>query len=387
MPNTPNKNVLFAMEAKRTIYERAALLPNITIEDVSNKGTGSTPYMNFTKPLKRTGRVGSKTFSAQDIKERSYSLSIARDFGDDIIMNDEEKELIFSDKMTRIIKPMFSRTISNIEQALYADVLAYAGSTVTGTSSTGLDTLFQMETALNERGAFGDRKFIGAPKSLEYIMKQGRGLFQDASEISKQYKEGIAGRIAQFDIFSSYRIPAPQVGTGVDGSFAVTMTEGSATIAIATLAAGAIKKGQPFTIAGCFEVNEEGIQLSNLKTFRAIADSTLGSVTVQDQIFATAPLKNVSNLISATVAVDFQGSGASTSIQALAFDSQAIKLGFMPLTLPKGVNEAYYMDMDGIRMTYIEEWDFDTKSWKARVDATVGWAFSAPELICGAIFT
>jgi len=384
MPNALELNKIYTKETQQVIMESSALLPNITIQNVTNLGTGDTPYINLRLPNKASVRRN-MTFSAQDIKDESIPLVLTKVYGADFIVSDNEDSLSIEDKVNRFINPGARKIISEMEIDMYGDAIANAGSFVTGVGSTaGLDTVFKAQTALNFRGAFDKRTFIADPTGLENIMKQGRGLFQDASEISKQYTMGMAGRIASFDIYDSYRIPTATIGTGVDGSLAVTMTEGSATIAIATLAVGAIKKGQPFTIAGCFEVNEEGVPLSNLKVFRAIADSTSGSVTVNDKIFAQAPLKNVSNLITASVAIDYQGTAGAS--QFLAFDKSAIVAGFVPLRVPKGEDEAGIITIDGVKIRYVYGFDKSAGGWIYRMDAVVGWAFR-PEIICAGQYT
>ena len=385
MPNALELNKVYTKETQQVVYESSALLPNITIQNVSNIGSGDNPYINLRLPNKATVRKNSMTFSAQDIKDESIPLILTKTYGADFVVTDSEDSLSIEDKINRFINPGVRKIISEIEQDMYTDTIANAGSFVTGAQATaGLDTMFKARTALDFRGAFDKRTFIADPNGMEGILKQGRGLFQDASEIAKQYTMGIAGRIAGFDIYDSYRIPRALVGTGVDGSFAVTMTEGSATIAIATLAAGAIKKGQPFTIAGCNEVNEEGIDLGTLKVFRAVADSTSGSVTVNGKIYASAPLKNVSALISTSVAVDFQGTASAG--QFVAFDKSAIIAGFVPLRVPKGEDEAGIITMDGVKIRYVYGFDKSAGTWIYRLDAQLGWVFR-PEIICAGQYT
>lgn len=385
MANTLNLNQVFTKDALSVISETSALIPNITLQDVSNQGTGDNPYISLRKPAKFAGRTGSTTWNGEEIKEQSAQLALTKIYGVDFSFTDSELSLSVDMISERYITPAVRKLVSLVERDFYATCFNYAGSSVDGIGSvagkTVLDTVFTANTKLNERGASGERKFIGQPAVLENIMKNGRGLFQEATEIGKQYKDGMAGRIGGFDIFDSYRIAGMSVGTGVDGSFTVTMTEGSNVISIATLAAGSIKAGQPFTVAGVYEVNEEGIQLPTLKVFRAVADNTLGSVTVQDKIYAAGALKNVSALASGSTAIDFQG--AANAYQALAFDRQAIVAGFVNLEAPKNLDKGFALSEDGISIRFARDWDIQTATWKCRLDVQTGIVVARPELVCG----
>lgn len=386
MANALNLNQVFTKDALSVISETSALIPNITLQDVSNQGTGDNPYISLRKPAKFAGRSGSSTWSGEDVKEEKALLSLTKLYGVDFSFTDSELSLSVDMISERYIAPAVRKLVSLVERDFYTTCFNYAGATVDGTGSiagnTVLDKLFSANTKLNERGATGQRTFIGQPAVIEGIMKQSGGRFQDASEIGKQYKDGIAGRIAGFDVMDSYRIAGMSVGTGVDGSFTVTMTEGSTTITVATLAAGAIKAGQPFTIAGVYEVNEEGIQLPTLKVFRAVADCPAGSVVVQSPTYASGSLKNVSQLISGTsVAIDFQG--VASAYQGLGFDKSAIVAGFVNLEAPKNVDKGFSLTEDGVSIRFARDWDIGTGAWKCRLDVQTGIVVARPELVCG----
>lgn len=383
MPNALLTNSLITKEALSVISEVSALIPNVTVQEVSNNGTGDNPYISLRKPAQLNGRVGSTTWSGEDIKEDSTALALTKVYGADFSFNDSEMALTIDMMRERYIEPAVRKIVSNLERDFYADALAYSGSRVTTTAGTALDSVFKARTALSNRGALqGNRKYIANPDLMEGIVTQGRGLFQDATEISKQYKEGMAGVIGGFDIFESYRAPVLTVGAAVDGSVAVGMTEGSDVITIAGLAAGAIAKGQPFTIAGCFDVNPETKQsLGTLKVFRAVQASSAGSVKVQDKIYFNDPRKNVSALINATVAVDYLGT--ANARQGLAFHKSAISFGCVELESPKGTDIAKTMSEDGLSIRFIRDFDVNSGLWKCRFDLQAGWSITRPEHVCG----
>jgi hypothetical protein len=380
-------NQIITKEALAIISETSSLLPNITLDSAENLGTSGTNYIGIRKAVQINGRIDSNTFSAETLNEESANLALSRIFGADFSFSDSEMALTVQDFSYRYIKPAIKKIISNCEVAMFKDFLAGAGSTVFGTKATALDDLFQTSTQLELRSAGDERVFIGSPQLMEGIFKQGRGLFNDQSELAKQYKAGMAGTIGGQDVFSSARVPAYSLGAFVDGSVAVGMTEGSATITIAGLTAGGIKKGQAFTIAGCFELNPDTKDsLGTLFTFRASADSTAGVVVVQQKMFAsgTDARRNCSAIISATVAVDILGSG-STIYQALSFDKSALIAKCVILDIPKGLDKGEVMTEDGLSVRFARDWDINTATWKCRLDIQVGWVVGTPTGVCGLV--
>lgn len=382
-------NTIITKDALAIVAEKSSLLPNITLDQAQNVGSGASPYVQIRKAVQLNGRVDSATWSGETLNEESVALAVSHIYGADFSFTDSELALTVEDFSNRYVKPAVARIVSNCEKAMFKDVVANAGATVIGTKSTALDDLFAANTALEERSAGSDRKYIGTPKLVEGIMKQGRGLFNDASELAKQYKDGMAGSIGGFDVFSSNRMPAGAVGAFTDATVAVGMTEGSDTITIAGITAGQLLKGQAFTVAGCYELNPDTKDsLGTLFVFRCVEDSGSGSVKVQVKTYAggTDARRNVSAIISASVAVDVLG-GSTYILQGVAYDKAAIVAKFVELEKPKNTDIAETMTEENMSIRFARDWDIDSGAWKCRFDAQLGWAVAQPSHVVGILST
>ena len=384
-------NKVVVANAFSMVYESSALLPSVTIQPVNNLGTGEQ-YVNLKKPVKFNGRVGSKVFSAETIKEQTVLLALIKDYGVDFAFDDAELSLSVEDLSVNYFQPAIKTIVKNIETDFYKTVVAGAGSTTVGTIATALDTLYTAGTALNERGAMGARKFIGTPKVIEGILKQGRPLFNDSTELAKQYKEGTAGRIAGVDIYDSFRMPKMAVGTIADATATITAVEGADALTVTFATGGTLSMGQPFTVAGVNELNEEGVDLGTLKVFRASADYTIVAatpiaITVQHKLWWTASdsRKNLSATPVGSKAVDFQGTAGAN--QAIEFVKEAIVLGCVQLQSPAGHDSVATYSEDGLSIRFIRTFDEINAVWNCRFDCRVGYVVARPEFITGLILT
>jgi len=372
------------------VYESSAIVPNVTIQPITNIGTGDQ-YIQLKKPVKFKGRVGSKVFSPETIKEQSVSLALVKDYGVDFQLDDAEMALSVEEISKRYIEPASKTIAKNLDADLYKAMLAGAGSTTFGLLATqGLDKLFECGTALRERGSMGERKFIGTPKSVEAIMKAGRVIFNDQTELAKQYKEGEAGRISGFDLYDSYRLPIANIGTLADATMTITATEGTDILVITSTAGGTLKNAQPFTIAGVNELNEEGIDLGVLRVFRSQGDVTLGAgvptnVQIQNKMYwtSTDSRQNLSATPVGSKAVDTLGTQGAQ--QGIAFTKEAFVLGCVELMIPKDTDESAVYNEQGMSIRFIRTFDAVNAIWNCRLDLKCGFVVARPEWLNGLI--
>jgi hypothetical protein len=200
--------------------------------------------------------------STQDTTETSTTLQVATQKGVDITFSSNELTLSLDDFSDRILQPAMSVPAANME----ADALSMALDVYNAVDNIGSAITFNK--ALNARKKLVDNLAPGNDRTLLLntqdnldMVDRLKGLFQDSTEISKQYREGIVGRTAGFGtIYENTLLASQTTGTALSATTytvngAVT-ANGSAAVTVA-VGATTFKKGDVFTVVGCNRVHPE----------------------------------------------------------------------------------------------------------------------------------
>lgn len=372
---------IIAKDALSTLGEESALIGASTIQPVQNLGTG-TSYMTFRKPAKFIARDGSKTWAGSEIVEDGEELVLSKIYGVDFEISDSDLALTVADFGALYTKPAISEIVTKIEKDFYKIALSKSGKTIDGSVATALDDLFDVGAEQNIRGVtMSDRSFIGDARILSGLMKQGRGLFQEANEIAKQYKAGVTGQIGGYNVWGTGRIPSYANGSFTSASVAVSGTEGSDLVSIAGATAGMVV-GTAFTIAGVNELNPTTREdLGTLKVFRVVAVNGGDVVQVDTKLYAssTDARKNVSALPTGTKAVTKIATTGDK--QAIAFPKEGVILGFAKLTTQTPGVESEWVEENGVGIRIMKWFDGDSAKMKVRFDAQCGILVPRSELV------
>lgn len=322
------------------------------------------------------------TLAAQDTTEASTTLQVATQKGVDINFTSTELTLSLDDFSTRIIEPAMSVLAATME----ADALTMALDVYNSVSNIG--AAITLNKALAARKVLVDNLAPGSDRTLLLNTQDNldlvdglKGLFQDSTEISKQYREGIVGRTAGFGTIYENTLIANQL-TGTSASATGYTVNGAVTIngtAAVTVAVGAntFKKGDVFTVVGCNRVHPETkADTGILQQFVVTADYAggAGSLAFAPAIYTTTGAQNVVAAGMPNGAALTKVGGASAIYKpSLAYHKDAFTFATADLMMPEGVDWSAREVFDGISMRIVRQYAISSDTMPCRLDVLYGW--------------
>lgn len=392
MPNTILTPTAVTREALRVLHQKLNFVGNINRQyddSFAKSGAKIGDSLKVRLPNEYVVRTGA-TLSAQDTTETSTTLQVATQKGVDLNFTSTDLTMSLDDFSKRVLDPAMSVLAANIE----ADALSMYKDVYNLVDQDG--TAFTWNTVLNGRKVLNDnlapmdnqRKCLLSTASSVKLVDALKGLFQDSTEISKQYKEGMMGRSAGFDFFENTLLLNHTTGTAaktttytVNG--AVT-TNGATSVVVAT-GTTTFKQGDVFTVAGCFRVHPETkVSTGVLQQFVVTADYAGGAGTVSfaPAIYTSGGRQNVvaAGMANGSAIVKV-GAGASEIIQPdLVFHKDAFCFATADLVMPSGVDFSAREVMDGISMRIVRQYDINNDKFPTRLDVLYGYKTLRPQL-------
>jgi hypothetical protein len=319
------------------------------------------------------------TMVPQDTTEASTTLQVASIKGVDLSFTSQELTLSLQDFSDRIIEPAMSVLAANIE----ADALSMGLDVYNVVNNIG--SSLSMRAALQARKQLVDCLAPGSSRSLLLntqdnldLVDNLKGLFQDQTQVAKQYREGKVGTTAGFgDIFENTLMPSQNTGTAAS---ATTYTvNGAAQVgAGVVVATGAttFKKGDVVTFAGCNRVHPETkTDTGALQQFVVTADYAggAGTLAISPLIVISTGRQNVTASPTNGGAVVKVGGASAIYKPSLAFHKDAFTFATADLVQPKGVDFAAREVMDGISMSMVRQFVIGDRSFPCRIDVLYGY--------------
>mgnify|MGYP000184372498 CR=1 FL=1 len=332
-------------------------------------------------PNQYTVRSGAN-LSTQDTTETSTTLQVATQKGVDVTFSSGELTLSLDDFSDRILQPAMSVLAANIE----ADALSMALDVYNAVNNVGSAITFNK--ALAARKLLVDNLAPGNDRTLllntqdNLDMVDGlKGLFQDSTEISKQYREGIVGRTAGFGtIYENTLLASQTTGTAASATtYTVNgaVTANGSTSVVVAVGATTFKKGDVFTVVGCNRVHPETkADTGQLQQFVVTADYAGGAGTLSfaPAIYTTLGAQNVTAGGMPNGAALTKVGGASAVYKpSLAFHKDAFTFATADLVMPQGVDFAAREVFDGISMRIVRQYAISTDTMPCRLDVLYGY--------------
>jgi hypothetical protein len=340
-------------------------------------------------PNEFTIRSGA-SLSTQDVTETSTTLQVATQKGVDTTFSSNELTLSLDDFSARILEPAMSVLAANIEAdalAMYKDVYnvydqdatAFALSSMLGGRKILNDNLAPMDS---------NRTALLTTDAAVKFMTDTKGLFQDSAQIAKQYRDGVIGKTAGFDVYENTLLVPHTTGTSpktttytvngaitTNGTAAVTVATGTATFAI----------GDVFTVAGCFRVHPETkVSTGVLQQFVVTAAYAggAGSLAFAPAVYTSGARQNVtSGGMPTGNAIVKIGAGASeTMTNNLLFHRDAFAFATADLLMPEGVDWSAREVFDGISLRIVRQYAISTDTFPCRIDVLYGYKTVRPQL-------
>lgn len=355
--------------------------------------------LNIRKPARYAGRTG-QGLSIEDATETQVPLVLTTQQGVDIAFTSQDLALSIDDFSDRFIRPAVANVANHIDfdgLQQYLNVFNQIGTP--GTVPNALLTYLQAGQRLDEEACPRDnlRSNVVSPAMQATIVDALKGLFQESTEIARQYEEGTMGRSIGFKWSMDQNVGVNVIGV-LGGSPAVNGANQSGNTLITNgwtaAAATRLKRGNMFTIGsgstGCFAVNPQNKQSTGaLRNFIATTDGASdgsGNMTINiaPSIVLSGPFQNVVAAPANTATINVNGAASTSTPQGLAFHKDAFACGTADLPLPGGVDMAARVadKQLGMSIRLVRAYDINTDRFPTRIDLLYGWTTLYPELAC-----
>ena len=335
-----------------------------------------------------TVRTDSLNIDVQDVEQKSVALTRSKIFGVDFRYTDAELTQDVDGFMEYRVAPAMATLAAKVDQYVYETVSdgVNQGVALPVTNIDSDDILnagVQLDLASAPRD--GQRTVVLNPKGMKQIVSSSSGLFNNATNISQQYNDGIVKVDSLGFKFGMSQNVSTHTTGGYDANYdvATVPSSGDTTLDVDT-GTGTIKKGDIFTIAGVNSVDKlTKADTGELAQFVVTADSAGGTVTLAmtPAIISEGQYQNVTALPALNDAIVFLGTASTAYPQALAFHPDFAAVGFCDLVMPtdKGVVGARKAE-DGISMRCLTGFDILTSQQYIRFDVLMGAVVVEPSM-------
>ena len=388
---------MITREALRVLHQKLNLVGNLNRQydksfAVSGAKIGNT--LRVRKPPKYAVQTGS-TLTSQDATETYTTLTVNTQSHVALTFTSNELTMSIDDFSSRFIDPAMAAMAAHIEGTVATGLCKVAQNSVTlPTTDVDFADLQEARERLTYALAPQDnnRVAVMAPSHVSDLLNDTKGLFQESSQIAKQYREGLLGRIAGFEMYENTLVPSHTTGANFAGTILSNGTDQTgATINIDGLTSGpgaTLVAGDIITFAGSYAVHPETkATLGHLKQFVVTALSSGVSaesmpVTLAPAVVASGATQNVSQAIADGSVVALLGASGSTYQQSLLFHKDFACFATADLLMPQGVDMASRQVMDGISMRIVRDYAISSDSFPCRCDVLWGYKELYPELGC-----
>lgn len=382
MPNAILTPQMVTREALRVLHQKLNFIGSINRQyDSSFAKTGAKIGTNLQirLPNEYTVRTGAN-LSTQDTTESSVTLSMATQKGVDTTFTSQELTLSLQDFSQRILEPAMAVLASNIE----ADALNMVKDVYNNVNNIG--NVATLKTVLGARKALTDslapqsdrRLLLNTQDNLD-LVDGLKGLFQDSSTISQQYRDGMVGKTAGFgEIYENTLLTSQTTGTALSAT-TYTVNGASQVGSSITVATGSttFKQGDIVTFAGCNRVHPETkVDTGALQSFVVTADYAggAGNLQIAPAIVTSGGRQNVTASPTNGGAVTKVGGASAVYKPSLAYHKDAFT--FVSADLEDvsqygawGAREVF----DGISMRIARQYAIGTDTVPCRIDVLYGY--------------
>lgn len=400
--NVSDVGKVIAKMAAATLADNAPFYQSCDQEPESSfgqvNGYQSGQSIMISKPARPViGTNADITSGLNDVLEEKVQMTLNQRFVANAALTSLEiqNSLALKDWGKRILKPYMAAMGQNID-AQYMTLAKNATFNSVGTpGSTNFDTAVMggaREKLRKNLAPLDDdltAMLDSTAMNLAYVSR--KGLFQDSSQIAKQYRTGVVGVADGFSYVETNLLPTHTRGTQT-GSFTVTTTSttGDSTIALTGTSGGTLKAGDVFTVANVFAVHPiTKVTMNYLQQFVVTADNTAVStayagVAISPSIYysTSGSLQNVNRLPTSSDVVTILGTLSTGYQQNIAFNKQAFRVASVPLMKPEGAHMVGQETVDGMTVRVWMDSILLTDKMVLRLDFLGAFCPVRPEWAC-----
>ena len=392
MSNVISTHQLIAREAVKMLVEEDALLPAINTgrnedfkQNIHGYKQGSSVDINVPPvSVVYDGANFAGGGAAPDQIESKVRLTLDTQKHVPLTFGAKEKLLDIADYKERFLRPAMQSLMSNVRADLLTRFMDLTPNVV-GSWNTipATRTVWgQARASLNRFLAPSeDRTVLFSSDANLALVEANAALFNQSSEISKGYREGLMGRFANFDFYEDQSIPLHGNGAGVSYQVNGALQTGSSLVV--ETGTGAVPKGTILTIAGVNAVHPiTGQDIGILRQFVVTADYVGGAGSIQIYPAIQPTTASLVGTVTASPANDAPitifGTASSSKRQNLAFQKNAFTAAFAPLPVLASC-EGYTATMKGVSVRVMTFGNGQTDTESTRIDVLYGCAATRPD--------
>ena len=400
-------------EMLRVLHQKLNFVGNVNRQyddQFARRGAKIGQTLNVRMPAKYTVRTGA-TLSPQDYTERSTPLTVDSQYGVDVSFTTVERTMSLDDFSKRVVDPAMAQLAARIEGDCLSDAYKLVANYTNATTNTLLNYRYftQGRQKITEQlGPLANRSACLSPPSVTEFLDTTKGLFHAATNIERQYREGVLGRTGGFDVYENTLLPAHTAGTlagtplttgaalGVSTTTANTWASQTSITVDGATTTTTLKAGDIITLDGLYAVHPETkVNTGKLKTFVVQSDVTMGTIATfgvrpaliygSGNAYQNCALSGVSDTDGLTV-TRIGAAGAAFG-QDLFFHEDAFVFATADLedVGPYGTQCAREQ-MDGISMRLTQQYAISSDTVPCRVDILFGFDGLYPELAARHMF-
>lgn len=327
------------------------------------------------------------TLSVQNTVETNTTLTVSTQKHVDFSFYSSELTMNIDDFAGRYLEPAAKVLAANIENdALSMVTSVYNSVWGNGSPQTFKNTLNARKQLLDNLSP-QDKQWqlrINTQDNVDMVDSL-KGLFQNSTQISRQYTDGVMGLTGGFEWAENTFLTTFTPGARNATTYAVNgATQTGASLVVKT-GTGAMVVGDTFTIAGVNRVHPEtkantGV-LQRFVVTAAYAGGG-GTISISPSITTSGAYQNVSASPADSAAITFDGTASTATGLSVAYHPDAFTFATADLVMPDGVDMASRASSDGISIRLVRQYDINNDVFPARLDVLYGYTCLRPQLAC-----
>lgn len=337
--------------------------------------------------------------SAQDSVEQSITLPLATQRHVDLSFSSAEQTLSVDDYAERFLLPAMNNLAGNVAANIMAgsdggvcNAIANFDSTNTVLTPTLTEVSLGRAALVNNSSPNLDRKFVLAPNTMARLQSSLSGLLNPASDISKQYRDGVVYSAVGFTWMEDQTTLHHTTGS-YNGLATVSGANQTGTTLTVTAITGTLAQGDIILVGSVNAVNrvtKQSLQTqrqfvvtapvlsgaTSIPIYPALVPGGSGYVPTTGQNSQQYQTVDVSPANGAAVTTYFNASVTFT--KNIQFAPQAITMVTADLEKPPMV-ECSRKEYDGVSMRILRAYVPGTDQVITRADVLFGFLYIRPE--------
>jgi hypothetical protein len=384
---------MITAKALAILHQKCNVIGSVNREyddSFANAGAKIGSTLRIRLPVQYVTSTG-PNLSLQNTVETQVSLPIVNQHHVDFSFASSELTLSIDDFSARYIEPAIAVLAATIESTFINMVWPSVWNQVgTAGAAQTFKTVLQSRKLLLDNLTPQSKQWqlrINTQDNVDMVDSL-KGLFQQSTQIARQYTDGVMGLSAGYEWAESTHLTTQTRGAE-NGAYttAVVANQNTGSSLVVAAGAGAGNAGDVFTIAGVYRCHPETkISSGVLQQFVLTAGYAggAGTMSIAPAINGVtgSPQQNVVTTANASAALVFANTASVATGLSLAYHPDFATFATADLVMPGGVDMASRVVKDGISMRAVRQYSISDDTFPIRIDVLWGGVAMRPQLAC-----